>query len=342
MLDHLCYIQNKVIDMHFFILFYISAVFVFELSHGNSYCMSDCNTQRQPSIYQQYCCNMSNIGNSFKFKDGNLHTYIICPIELPASCLLLYNNFSCADIHQNNPGVKSGYYNITLTNGSTVSVYCDMEGINCDGEGGWTRVAYINMSESGTTCPPGLIMYEYDNIDHGVCGRSTSSSGGCNSAVFSSYGIKYKSVCGQIRGYMFASPDGFGGSNIDSPYVDGISITFDSLPRQHIWTYAAIWSEYSIDCPCLNIPAFVGSDYYCEFYSTSPEFRIQKILHPDNPLWDMNTCNISQPCCTIHNKPWFIKTLNEAITENIELRDCSNQSTNDEDILLDIIEIFVK
>ena len=139
---------------------------------------------------------MSNIGNVFKFKDGNLHTYIICPIDLPASCFLLYNN--CADIHKTNPSVKSGYYNITLTNGSTVSVYCDMEGINCDGEGGWTRVAYINMSESGTTCPLGLIMQEYDNIDHGVCGRSTSSSGGCNSAVFSSYGIKYKkypSVC---------------------------------------------------------------------------------------------------------------------------------------------------
>ena len=304
--------------------------------------MSDCNTRRQPSIYEQYCCNMSNIGNGFKFKDGNLHTYIICPTELPASCFLLYNNFTCADIHKTNLSVQSGYYNITLTNGSTVSVYCDMEGINCDGEGGWTRVAYINMSESGTTCPPGLIMQEYDNIDHGVCGRSTSSLGDCNSAVFSSYGINYKNICGQIRGYMFGSPDGFGRSNIDSPYVDGISITSDSLPRQYIWTYAAIWSNYSRDCQCLNTLAFVSSDYYCEIYSTSPDFKFNYNLYPDNHLWSGNTCNITQPCCTIHNKPWFIKTLNEAITENIELRDCSNQSANDEDTPLDITEIFVK
>ena len=33
---------------------------------------------------------------------------------------------------------------------------------------------------------------------------------------------------------------------------------------------AAIWSIYSRDCPCLNIPAFVSSDYYSEIYSTSP------------------------------------------------------------------------
>ena len=168
-----------------------------------------------------------------------------------------------------------------------------MEGINCDGEG---RVAYINMSESGTTCPPGLIMQEYDNIDHGLCGRCTSFLGGYNSALFSSYGIKYKNVCGQIRGYMFGSPFGFGGSNIDSLYVDGISITYDSLPRQHIWTYAAIWSEYSRDCPCLNIPAFVSSDYYYKIYSTSPNFKFDYNLYPYNPLWNGNTCNITQPC----------------------------------------------
>ena len=178
-----------------------------------------------------------------------------------------------------------------------------MEGINCDDEGGWARVAYINMSESGTKCPPGLIMQEFDNIDHGVCGRFTSSLRSCNSAVFSSYAIKYKNVCGQIRGYMFGSPDGFDGSNTDSPYVDGISITYDNLPRQHIGTYAAIWSEHSEDCPCLNIPVFAGSDYYCEFYSTSPDFTFENNLYPDNHLWDVNTCNKTQPCCTIHNKP---------------------------------------
>ena len=37
-----------------------------------------------------------------------------------------------------------------------MQVYCDMEGANCGGEGGWTRVAFINMTKPGATCPQGL------------------------------------------------------------------------------------------------------------------------------------------------------------------------------------------
>ena len=40
-----------------------------------------------------------------------------------------------------------------------------MEGSNCNGEGGWTRIAFVNMSEPGAFCPPGL--EEYDNITNG-------------------------------------------------------------------------------------------------------------------------------------------------------------------------------
>ena len=33
------------------------------VSNGeDNYCMSDCNSQRQPSLYEQHCCNLSNIG----------------------------------------------------------------------------------------------------------------------------------------------------------------------------------------------------------------------------------------------------------------------------------------
>ena len=42
-----------------------------------------------------------------------------------------------------------------------------MKGTYCDGKGG---VAYLNMTESGATCPPGLSQYQYNNIDHDLCG----------------------------------------------------------------------------------------------------------------------------------------------------------------------------
>ena len=37
-----------------------------------------------------------------------------------------------------------------------------MKGSHCDGNGGWTRVAFVNMSEPGSSCPSGLV--QYDNI----------------------------------------------------------------------------------------------------------------------------------------------------------------------------------
>ena len=112
-----------------------------------------------------------------------------------------------------------------------------MEGVNCDCRGGWTRVAYLNMTEPGASCPPGLTLQDHSNINHGVCGRSVSYTGGCQSAIFSTYGLNYSKVCGQIRGYQYRSPDAFKKLLIDSFYVDGVSVTHGSNPRKHIWTY---------------------------------------------------------------------------------------------------------
>ena len=322
------------------------------VSNGeDNYCMSDCNSQRQPSPYEQHCCNLNNIGNTFKFKDGKLRTFIICPSYLPTSCFQFYKS-ACADIYKANPDVISGYYNIILTNGSIVTVYCDMEGINCDEEGGWTRVAYLNMTEPGTTCPSGLTQTGYINITHDVCGRPNPSSAGCNSTFFSTYSLNYTKVCGKVRGYDYRSPDAFAiqSSNIDSNYVDGVSITYGSNPRQHIWTYTGGWYETLLSlggCPCNSgssatpPPSFVGKDYYCE--SGLNDLPHSSILYADDPLWDGQNCNGPEStCCTNPNMPWFLKTLNEITTDNIELRVCNSQGLPDEDTPLDIIELYVK
>ena len=59
-----------------------------------------------------------------------------------------------------------------------------MKGIHCNGKGGCTRVGYLNMSESGVTCPTGLTKRQYINIDHGLCGRTISSGVSCASTMF--------------------------------------------------------------------------------------------------------------------------------------------------------------
>ena len=107
-----------------------------------------------------------------------------------------------------------------------------MEGLNCDQQGGWMRIAYLNMTQPGATCPEGLRARRYSNLDHQLCSR-IGDGGGCSSVYYPSP-VNYTKVCGQIRGYQYGSPDGAGpnlgnwtkpNTEIDQVYVDGVSIT---------------------------------------------------------------------------------------------------------------------
>ena len=231
-----------------------------------------------------------------------------------------------------------------------------MKGTHCDGKGGWTRVAYLNMTESNATCPPGLTQHQY-NIDHGLCGRA-SSSAGCNSTIFSTFGLNYYKVCGQVRGYQYGSCDAFKALTvdvgIDSHYVDGISITYGQNPRTHIWTYACGLRENMLDvsgCPCNTgytggnkvASSFVGNHYYCESGLDPGKQWTKKVLYPNDPLWDGKNCNSSEAfCCTNSKMPWFYQVLDDITQDNIELRVCSDAGPPNEDTPLDIIELYVR
>ena len=311
-----------------------------------SYCSTgSCNS---PNVFQSYCCLIENTGKNFRFSDSKgTRTIIFCPTYIPIEC-----NATCGDVLLKNPSARSGHYNL-----SSGVFYCDMEGVNCDGRGGWTRVAYLNMTEPGASCPPELTVQNHSNINHEVCGRSASYTGGCQSAIFSTYGLNYSKVCGQIRGYQYRSPDAFhsyqgNGGDIDSFYVDGVSLTHGSNPRKHIWTYVGgLMSDNSIyalstKCPCnynlsLMIPTFVSNDYYCE--SGLHNEYWEYMLYTDDPLWDGKQClGPEAGCCLDSKMPWFLKTLETSTNDSIELRLCSNQGYPDEDTPLDIIELFIK
>ena len=259
-------------------------------------------------------------------------------------------NKSCQLILSSFPSAPSGYHQIAAPNCSLVQVYCDMEGTNCGG-GGWMRVAFVNMTQSSTTCPQGLTQRLLNGNNY--CGRITFA--GCQSTVFPTHGLNYSHVCGRLRGYQYGGPDAFYRANsglatsVDDNYVDGASITYDADPRKHIWTYAAGTRSYSVNpynCPCntgssYTAPSFVGNDHYCES-GVASGFPYVKIFN--DPLWDGQQCtSLEGPCCTHPTMPWFIKTLNETTTENIELRLCGDDSpTGDEDVLLELIELYVR
>ena len=63
---------------------------------------------------------------------------------------------------------------------------------------------------------------------------------------------------------------------------------------------------------------------------------------PNDPLWDGQQCDgVEAPCCTHPNMPWFIKTLGETTTEDIQLRLCTSSPPIYEDIPLQLISLFV-
>ena len=258
-------------------------------------------------------------------------------------------NNTCKSILDNYPSAPSGYYNIITTKCSIVLVYCDMEGTNCGGEGGWTRVAYINMTQPGATCPQGLKQTNYNNKS--FCGNNGD---GCNSTVFPTL-AEYSKVCGQVRGYQYGLLLAFSPYNlntdltIDDAYVDGVSITYGNTTRKHIWTYAGDPYDTTANsdpfgCPCkqgstIVTPPYVGTDYYCE---SGTHLCCPSSLYYNDPLWDGQQCGGGgAPCCTRPNMPWFIKTLNETTTEDIELRVCKDHNSPG-DTPLELIELFVQ
>ena len=58
--------------------------------------------------------------------------------HIPKRVVTTSGHSSCNSILDNSTSASSGYYHVTTINDSTVLVYCDMEGTNCGGEGGWT------------------------------------------------------------------------------------------------------------------------------------------------------------------------------------------------------------
>ena len=221
------------------------------------------------------------------------------------------------------------------------------------------RVARVNMTETNSQCPSGL---ELITSPKRLC-RKIGSAGGCSSVFFPTHNVQYSRICGKVIGYQYFSPDAFdpfrGNQQltIDGTYVEGVSLTYGSNPRQHIWTFAAALDEtpghnyYS--CHCTNdlayvaftgvIPPFIGDDYFCE---TGSRLLVQKQWYLDDPLWDGEGCGRFSSCCAREQqpiKPWFCRELPAPIADDIELRACRTGPRDiDEDFGLEIVEVYVQ
>ena len=217
---------------------------------------------------------------------------------------------------------------------------------------GWTRIAYLNMSDPAQSCPSPWTQFTSHNKR--VCFRSSSSGGSCDSVIYNNSQHRYSKVCGRIIGYQYGNTYGFypyhfSGYSIDSYYIDGISITHGQSPRKHIWTFAAGWSEVNTlgACPCgsstnqATIPPYVGNNYFCET-GTIPRAR-SNIFYPDDPRWDGEGCGPGRSCeCELNSPPWFTANLTTSTSDDIEVRSCSYQGTAGKSVGIELIELYVE
>jgi hypothetical protein len=126
------------------------------------------------------------------------------------------------------------------------------------------------------------------------------------------------------------------------------------MPRTHIWTFAAGASEgtvanYITNCPCANAwaaenaepaPSFVGNNSFCES-GNSEGGSLGGIVYDEDPLWDGEQCE-GECCSNGKSPPWFSVTLPNSTSDDIEVRICGDEDTNNEDTLIQLLEIFVQ
>ena len=230
-------------------------------------------------------------------------------------------------------------------------------GLKCGGTWGWRRAVYLDMTDPNTNCPSGWDMTGYSKR---TCGRFSNSSRSCDSVFFPVSGGPYSQVCGRIRAYQYGLPDAFyaynhaGQTTIDSAYVSGVAVMYGS-PRQHIWTFAnGAWengmTHRDVNCPCdtngfIRVPPFVGEDYFCESGYVYPGYMnigAGSMFHPNDILWDGRDCHYPSACCSLHNPPYFTKTLNQTTTDDLELRMCFSTTASLDNTALELVELYVK
>ena len=204
------------------------------------------------------------------------------------------------------------------------------------------------MSDDSQTCPSALNLITSPVRS---CGRPGAL--GCFGEFWSTGDTEYNRVCGRIIAYQDSTTDGFSidlehngfsGTDINSAYVDGISLTHGN-PRQHIWTFAAGSNELGdiYGCYCngssfgaLRPPNFVGDNYFCE--SGRRGLGYGGGFFQDDPLWDGMNCEVAS-CCEFNSPPWFMAQLANPTTDDIEFRLCFDEGG--EDVAIWLLDIYV-
>ena len=245
---------------------------------------------------------------------------------------------SCEAVSNFSIQLPSGMYNLRAGNSSIIEYCSNIIAFSCHGiPGRWKRIAYLSNASSPVECPMGFELINDPNVP-ALCKRNPTGAI-CSSITYSTYGNSYSQVCGTIHGSYFGDPDGFDSHStirsattlLNGNYVDGISMTHGSMNEHHIWTLSAIvnFATNPTDI-CLvcgdNKPSYVGMDYSCNVVDQCKDNCSPR------QIWGSGQC--------IGNNT-FYKNLMQPTSDDIEMRVCTDQAEDDEDIFLSFVELYV-
>ena len=213
----------------------------------------------------------------------------------------------------------------------------------------WKMVGYLDMTDPTQQCPDS---WQTFTSPRSSCGKKGTAP--CGSLTITTSGAKYQTVCGRFRGYQKGSPDAFRKINetietsIETYYVDGVTVTYGSpRDRHHVYTYAAGLTETPSlsPCPCAggySPPLFVGFDYYCESGNLGPGWD-ETLIYSSDVLWDRQQCGGNEnTCCNQPNLPWFCKTLPNPISEDLEVRICTDEVLGNENVAIESFVLYIQ
>lgn len=237
---------------------------------------------------------------------------------------------SCREILETQPDAQPGTFTIAGPDGSPIEVECD---------GGWARVADINVADD-PSCPP-----EWAPSTQPVgCGRD--ESGDTMREVVFEVPYAYDEVRGRARGIQFRLTDAFnaGGDSatLADNYVDGLAILRGTdAPAEHVWTFAAGMAEDSdlydnAECPCAagrQPPEFVGDHFFCESGVTGPDSSGG--WEEADPLWDESDCGAE-------DYDWFTRSMSAVSTAPLRARLLLDSVHGDEDVLVTELELWIR
>ena len=105
--------------------------------------------------------------------------------------------------------------------------------LECSGvKGGWMSIAYLDMTKGGFSPYPGSRIAMPGIFKHV---RKSPIPGGCHSVNYSTQGVVYNKICGQVSGYQRGSPEAFIFADWHNKSIDSFSIWMEYRYNYNVW-----------------------------------------------------------------------------------------------------------